>query len=320
MKHRFIILNVIVILLFCFISIGFNHYYQLKDSVVGNGAIKILDNRESVVLDKLATIKLSIYSIDASELTRVREDILTEFTEDDFESLIIQPKASFIDTLLYDSKLKKYLEQSNAQKPSQSLLNKMKLYLPNELLISFSRKNNTIEQLSVIETYLTENSYEFINSGNIPSVKSNMKHYYYDKTLFSDSILQISNINKEKEQLESRSATLFKIELAGYGVLFLMLTLLIQLLDFYLFAINKERIRFLLKGHINPRTYPKSAIIKKSAGLIAIFVVVIASLLFRFNLFTALYLNTAYIIFILFSLLINLLFFIIKKERIIKLS
>lgn len=320
MKHRFIVLNLIIILLFCFISIGFNHYYQLKDSVVGNCANEILDKRESVVLDKLGTIKLSIYSIDASELSRVREDILTEFTEDDFQSLIIQPKASFIDTLLYDSKLKKYLEQSNTKKPSKSLLNKMKLYLPNELLISFLSKIGTMEQLSAIETYLTENGYEFISSSNIPSVKSNMKHYYYDKNLFSDSILQISNITKEREQLKSRATTLFKIELSGYVILFLILTLLIQLLDFYLFTISKKRIRFLLKGHINPRTYTKKVVIKKSIGLFAIFVIVSASLLLKFNFFTTLYENKAYIIFILLSLFANLLFFIIKRERIIKLS
>lgn len=320
MKHRFLVLNLIIILLFCFISIGFNHYYLLKDSVVGNSANKILEKRESVVLDKLGTIKLSIYSIDASELSRVRDDILTKFTEDDFHSLIIQPKASFIDTLLYDSKLKKYLEQSNSKKPSNSLLNKMKLYLPNELLISFSREIGTIEQLSAIETYLTENDYEFISSSNIPSVKSNMKHYYYDKNLFSDSKLQISNIITERARLESRATTLFKIELVGYVILFIILTLLIQLLDFYLLTISKERVRFLLKGHINPRTYSKKVVIKKSIGFFTIFVIVVASLLFKFNFFTANYENRAYLIFILLSLFVNLLFFIIKKERIIKLS
>ena len=105
MKHRFLVLNIVIILLFGLVSVGFNYYYQFKDFAIGKTAKGLLDSRESLLLDNLATIKLSVYSINANELSRVREDILTKYTEDNFHSLIIQPKASFIDTLLYDSKI-----------------------------------------------------------------------------------------------------------------------------------------------------------------------------------------------------------------------
>jgi len=317
MKHRFIVLNIVIILLFGLVSVGFNYYYQFKDFAIGKTAKGLLDSRESLLLDNLATIKLSVYSINANELSRVREDILTKYTEDNFHSLIIQPKASFIDTLLYDSKLKQYLDQG---KSSQSLLNKMKLYLPNELLISFLRENDSTERLISIEAYLTENGYDFISSSNIPSVKSNIKHYYYDKNLFSDLILQFDEISKERTSLGYKRDRLFNIEIATYLFLLINITLLIQLLDFYLFTTGRERLRFLLKGHLNPRTYHKKTIIQKNIGLAIIIIIALVSLLLKLSSFTKIYLNSTFIVFVLLLAVVNSVIFNFKKERIIKLS
>lgn len=316
MKHRFLIFNIIIILLFGFIFMSFHYYFQLKDFAVGKSANELINNRESLLLDKLAAIKLSIYSIDANELSKVREDILTQFTEEDFSGLIIQPKASFIDTLLYDSKLKRYLEQGNTKKPSKSLLNKMKLYLPNELLISFLRKSDATEQLLSIETYLTENGYEFISSGNIPSVKSDIKHYYYDKNIFSDLMLQFTEISEERSLLKYKSRTLHNRELMTYGFLLLTISLLIQLLDYYLATISAERTRFLVRGHLNPRTYHKQVRAKKSIVLIIILFSAMEGLLIQLSFISKLY-SAPFIGFIVLVALVNLVIINVKKERFI---
>lgn len=316
MKNRFLSFNLIVLILFVFLLLTYHNYAELRNISIGEFAKTELGILEKSSLDKLSTIKFSIYSTQTEELNQVRNDIMAQFQETDFQSLIIQPKASFIDSLLYDSKLKEYMNNSNLKKSNKSLLNKMKLYLPNELLISFLPKNESVDLILAIEEYLIENDYNFISGSNIPTVKSNIKHYYYDRILFGELMTEFSGFNQERNNLTIQAMQTNRFEIGISLLLFLFITGFIQVLDYYLLSKNTERIKFLLKGHINIRKYNKSIAWNKSLSLILILIISIIYMIRDFGVNNYFNLDHRIILFIAFTALANLLILIIKKERV----
>lgn len=318
MKKRFFLLNIAIAFLFSFVLIGCQYYLNLRDNVIGISALSKLEALEKEALLKVATIKLSVYSTNTNELSQVRNDIMAQFQEADFESITIQPKAAFIDSLLNDSKLKEYMNNSNLKRSNQSLLNKMKLYLPNELLISFLDNGESITQVLSIEEYLLDNEYNFVGSSSIPTVKSNVKHYYYDKALFNDLVTEFTNISEKRNLLSAEKSEQQIFEISFMILLFLFITAFTQLIDFYLLNKNMAKIKFLLKGHIDPRKYKKLTIESKtmSLGLILVFSI-IELIRNRANLMNLQFEPAIIVIlFVVITALINLLIFIFKKERI----
>ncbi len=316
MKKRFLLLNTAILLIFIVSGFAYHNYSRLKDVAVGSLALKQLEEREDISLEKISSLQLSVYSIQANELSQVRKDIMAKFQESDFESITIQPRAAFIDSLLFDSKFKQYMNNSNLTKSNKSLLNKMKLYLPNELLISFLANSQSINQIFSIEEYLTENGYSYIGGSSIPSVKSQVKHYYYDKNLFNDLVTEFAAIAQERDFLLKQRGNNKIIGIALMGFLFIFMTTLIQLYDFYLLNINSEKIKFLLKGHINPRKYQRYIAKMKSISLILIIIVCILDFALKLSSKININLDQKLLIFISFTALTNLLIFTIKKERI----
>ncbi len=317
MKKRFIILNLLVVVILISISLAYQNYLKLVSRSMGEEAQLQLSNEEEALINDLASLSLSIYSTNNSELNQVRNDIMGQFSEEDFQSITIQPQASFIDTLLFDSKLKEFMDNSNLNKSNKSLLKKMKLYLPNELLVSLLPDIGAIEQIIAIEEYLQENSYIFLNSNEIPSVKSNIKHYYFDKSKFKEIMDQFSLIVSQRATLQKQLHRQYYFE--GFLVAFLLLfvPVLIQLIDYYLRLHNQEKIKFLLKGHIHPRKYYKGLWFKKSLSMIIILIGLIASLIIDFNGLFNINIDTRPLVFNILLIAINLVIFISKKERII---
>lgn len=316
MKSRFFLFNIVIIVLYCFLAFTYSNYEKLKDKAVGETEQERLNIKEEESLAKLANVQLSIYSIEAEELKQVKKDIMAKFQESDFQSLTIQPKAAFIDSLLYDSKMKKYMNSSNLKKSNTSLINKMKLYLPNELLISFLPKIESLEMILSIEDYLTENNYNYISGSNIPTVKSNIKHYYYDKQTFGELMATFSYLANDRNFLNQESAQIFNNELAIMILLFIFIIAFVQFFDSCLLTKNNEKIKFLLKGHINITKYSKQIVWSKSFSLI----LVLASSGFCYfsDIITNKYikLDDKLLFFIGLTCVANLLIFVLKKERV----
>jgi len=316
MKKRFTILNITILFIFVSLLIAGKYYLNLRDEVIGVSAQKKLDEIERESLQKIANIKLSVFSIQANELNQVRNDIMEKFHESDFESIIIQPKAAFIDSLLYDSKLKEYMNNSNLKRSNQSLLNKIKLYLPNELLISFLTNSESLKQVYSIEEYLLENEYNYIGGNSIPTVKSNVKHYYYDKNLFNDVVTELSKITDKKNIIARKINEQQIFEFSFLIILFFIVTFLIQLVDYYLLNINMGKIKFLLKGHLNPRKYKKHVLISKSISLVLILIFCLLNLIIDLSAKINFEIDQEVTIFAGLIAITNLLVFIFKKERI----
>jgi len=316
MKRRFILLNTTILLIFAFLVIAFVNYSKLKNTAIGEVAKNLIEEKEKVSFNKIATLKLSVYNTQTNELNQLRNDIMAKFQENDFESITILPKAAFIDSLLHDSKLKKYMNSNKLNKSNQSLLNKMKLYLPNELLISFLPKRETINQIYSIEEYLEESGYIFISGSSIPTVKSSVKHYYYDKNLFQELDAEISNLTQQRYFLSINESENRIIELILLIFLIITITLLIQLLDYYLLNANMEKIKFLLKGHINPKKYYKLVIVLKSLSLSLILIISLLALFLSLTSKTYFEIENSLLIFVAVTAFINLGLFILKKERI----
>ena len=316
MKSRFLLFNIVVLLLYIILLLAYHNYDRLKDIAIGETSEVKLKNKEDYYLEKISTIKLSVYSGDTNELNQVRNDIMVKFQESDFQSITIQPKASFIDSLLEDSKLKEYMNKSNLKKSNKSLLNEMKLYLPNELLISFLPKSESIELILSIEDYLKENGYGNISGSNIPTVKSNIKHYYYDRNMFAELITNFSNLSMERSSLSELNSRIFNIEIALMILLFMVYIAFIQILDKYLHYRNLEKLKFLFKGHIITRKYLKQIVWYKLFSLILILVFSGIYLINDLGTSTFFKLDIKFIIFIALTCITNLLLFFFKKERI----
>lgn len=311
--YRINIFSLIIILTFIF---AFQNYLNLFSKTFGRQAQASLDLEEEKLVAELAGLELSIYSTQAQELNQVRNDIMQEFSESDFASITIQAKASFIDTLLFDSKLKEFMNSSNLNKSNKSLLNKMKLYLPNELLIRFLPKDKSLDQIIAIEEYLRENQYSFLESNLIPSVKSNIKHYYFDKTKFAELLFDINEVTKTRTKIYSdyRKQSYIEFTLLFLGSIFL--TCLIQLYDKYLTAKYQSNVRFLLKGSVNPRTYFSSLKWKKSISMIIVILALMIFFLPISNEIIPIKVDVKTIIVSTMISLLNIQIFIFKKERI----
>lgn len=316
MKKRFVLLNITILFLFGFMLIAGQYVFSMRDADIGVSALNQLSEEERECLNKLASIKLSVYSTQTNELNQVRTDIMAKFEETDFESIKIQPKAAFIDSLLYDSKLKEYMNSSNLKRSNQSLLNKMKLYLPNELFVSFLANSQAIDQIFSIEEYLLENDYNFIGGSSIPTVKSKVKHYYYDKPLFKELVTELSEIAEFRDSLSTNKLLRQITEFGLLFALFILITSIIQLLDYYLFNINMVKIKFLLKGHINPRRFKKHVISSKTISLIIILVLSLLCIILDFTKKIDINVYPEVIFYIAVIALSNLVIFIFKKERI----
>lgn len=316
MKKRFLLLNLAVFMLFLLLTFAYYSYSQMHDIAIGSSALAKLQEREQVGLDKLATIKISVYSTQTSDLNQLRNNIMAQFKEEDFESLVIQPKAAFIDSLLYDSKLKEYMNNSDLNTSNKSLLNKMKLYLPNELLISFLADSKAIEQIISIEEYLNSNDYHFISGSHIPTVKSKIKHYYFDKKNFEILKADLTANAQEIKFLKNENIQQGYLEIGLMAGVLLFVTLLIQLLDYYLLQVNLEETKFLLKGHIDPRLYHKQIIPLKSIILLVVFLLSLLYLTIDLASLLHFQLDNAFVIFMGLTSLTNFLIFFYKKERI----
>ena len=316
MTKRFLLLNVLVLVLFSSLILAYNSYYGLKDEAVGDLAQVQLQEKEDNSLDELASLKFSVYSTQTTELNQVRNDIMAQFQESDFASITIQPKASFIDTLLSDSQLKEYMNKSDLKKSNKSLLNKMKLYLPNELLVSFLPSIKAIDQTMAIEEYLQENGYTFLDGKAIPSVKSNIKHYYFDKSLFDKVVDNFSSIAEAKDIIKTKNNALAYQEIIFMFLNLLFVTAFIQLLDYYLLNKNMDKIKFLLKGHIKPKTYYRKIKYLKSVSLIIILLSLVLFSFIDISSFIKINSDIKFISFVGVILITNLMIFFIKKERI----
>lgn len=315
MKKRFISLNFLILILIMAISWGYQNYLQLTSKSVGKQAQYILAQAENKIINDLSALKFSIYSTRSNELKQVRNDIMAKFTEEDFQSITIQPQASFIDTLLFDSKLKDFMNSSNLNKSNKSLLNKMKLYLPNELLISFLADLQAMDQIIAIEDYLQENGYSYLNSNVVPSVKSNIKHYYYDKAKFSEIMQDYSNIINQRDKYIKESTYQNYLQAIILIITLLLATIFIQVFDFYLKMINQEKINFLLKGHISPKQYFRNLWWKKSLTLMLSFVCLLTTFIIDFQEILNINIDTRNVFFIIILIATNLAIFILKKER-----
>jgi hypothetical protein len=297
------------------ISWGYQNYLQVISKATGKQAQSILAQAENKIINDLSALKFSIYSTRSNELKQVRNDIMVKFTEEDFQSITIQPQASFIDTLLFDSKLKDFMNSSNLNKSNKSLLNKMKLYLPNELLISFLADLQAMDQIIAIEDYLQENGYSYLNSNVVPSVKSNIKHYYYDKAKFSEIMQDYSNIINQRDKYIKESTYQNYLQAIILIITLLLATIFIQVFDFYLKMINQEKINFLLKGHISQKKYFRNLWWKKSLTLMLSLVCLLTTFIIDFQEILNINIDTRNVFFIIILIATNLAIFILKKER-----
>ncbi len=316
MKKRFLLLNIIIIVIILIFNFAYQNYLDIRSQAFGQAAYKILSDHEQVLINDLSTLEFSIYSTQTSELNQVRNDIMTQYSEADFRSITVQPQASFIDTLLFDSKLKDFMNNSSLNKSNKSLLSKMKLYLPNELLISFSPELKTIDQIISIQDYLQENDYVFLESDKIPSVKSNIKHYYFNKEKFSSLMNDFKILLEKKEDYRNRNQFQNYFEAINLFIILLILTLFIQLVDYYLKNKYLERINFLLKGHISPRKYHNKLFWNKSIALFILLVVHGLYLVPQVKNVLQTDIDIKNSICSVFLLLLNITLFSIKKERI----
>ncbi|MBI9032286.1 hypothetical protein JEZ13_09845 [bacterium] len=316
MKQRFITLNSVIIILFTLLLLAHINYFKLKDLAIGETAINELNLRENENLQKLTSIKFTVYNTRTNDLNQIRNDIMAIFQESDFSSITILPKAAFIDSLLHDSKLKDYISNTNFTKYNQSLINKMKLYSPNELLISFLPKKQTIDQIHSINEYLQDNGYILISDGNIPAIKSDIKHYYFNKAMFEELEGELSELTGKKYNLQGFKASNRIIEIAFLIVIMIFASIFVQLLDYYLLKANLERFKFLLKGHINPRKYLKTVILLKSISLALIFLCSILWLIRGLLVKNNSLIEPFFVVLLAFTALVNIVVYVIKKEKV----
>lgn len=316
MKSRFILLNLVAIALVIIFIAGNVGISQIRKALIGEGAIQTLEKEEVANIQLLRNVKFSIYCSSLNELKKVKEDVITQIPEEMFEGIIIQPKASFIDSLMYDSKLNKYLSADKKSKKGRSLINKMSRYLPNELLINFKREESSFKQVKALEEYLLSLDYHYIEFYNIPSVKSEIKHFYFNKTMFSEIVNNASVITNKINFLkkQNREITIF---LLIFNSLFTILGIFfIQFYDSWLAKRYLEEFNLLLKGRFNPKTYLKSIkkyksialyiVLTLSSAILVINILSLTSLFKLLDIYTLTYL-------ILFSVG-NITAFTIKKE------
>ncbi len=316
MKKRFIVFNISILIVYIIVlAIGFG-YNEIRSYSFGEKAKSFNDYQKQILLDRYSKLQFSIYHNDVNELERVKSDITKIYPLKEFKSITIQEQASFIDSLLYDSDIVKYMRKSKFSNKNKSLLNNLKLFLPNELLINFGQSEKNPMLISAIEDYLVNQEYSFIQKGNLPSVKSNIKHYYYNKSESGDIMMKLSD-NYKIENLRSERDKLWKYIMIAFSlVLCLILVLLVRLLDQYFRLKYLTLTKLLLQGRVNPVKYFKLLALSKSFVLLILLVVSSYELIYSYLIKQATILPYPMMLAVISSLIISLLIININKEKI----
>ncbi len=316
MKKRFIVFNISILIVYIIVlAIGFG-YNEIRSYSFGEKAKSFNDYQKQILLDRYSKLQFSIYHNDVNELERVKSDITKIYPLKEFKSITIQEQASFIDSLLYDSDIVKYMRKSKFSNKNKSLLNNLKLFLPNELLINFGQSEKNPMLISAIEDYLVNQEYSFIQKGNLPSVKSNIKHYYYNKSESGDIMMKLSD-NYKIENLRSERDKLWKYIMIAFSlVLCLILVLLVRLLDQYFRLKYLTLTKLLLQGRVNPVKYFKLLAFSKSFVLLILLVVSSYELIYSYLIKQATILPYHMMLAVISSLIISLLIININKEKI----